>query len=187
MSVDPGVGVFSITLRACGVATLRVLGRIGLVCANPPQAPHTRTSVFRLRTRWKAEVCSHHQSFVRSAIDPLSMADFEDINYLSSVVNAVDNPVSALANPIPLLTACQFLAPSRPRVVFESVDAPDDPLAFFFWRERFDFLDCGCLDPNAISRHAASAASQRPRMGHSFRANARRKRRDLRRPRPDSL
>ena len=82
------------------------------------------------------------------------MADLHDEHSVPLVLNAVDDAVVTLPNPV-LVPARQLLAPVRPGLRCEDADAGDDLAAVFRW-ESLQLFDGRRLDEQAITFHAAS-------------------------------
>ena len=83
------------------------------------------------------------------------MPDLYDLDHSSFVVHRVDDPVGALADPVPLRLTSQLLAAGRPRYPGEGLNSGRDPDAHTAGLNGFEFLGRGRLDQYAIACHAA--------------------------------
>jgi hypothetical protein len=92
---------------------------------------------------------------VSSAIDILSMTDFDDMNDQNTILDRIQNAVLALSNTVSLTTG-QLLRSRRARVISKGFDTLDDPSPIGFRSNSFKFFTCRLLDTEAISRHVVS-------------------------------
>src|SRR5690606_16024008 len=102
----------------------------------------------------KAVVRGTRPASLDVSIDVLAMTDPDDVDDQLVVVDRIQDPVPALANPIAFV-AGQLLRARGTRVVGQRLDAPDDPATVRLGGYPLEFLDSGLLDPQAIACHAA--------------------------------
>ena len=82
------------------------------------------------------------------------MTDLDDLNDSLVVIYRVDDPVGTLANPIALGLAGKFLATRWTRSARKALDSRHNPRAQPSRLDRFELLDRGRLDEDAIACHA---------------------------------
>jgi hypothetical protein len=83
------------------------------------------------------------------------VANLDDVDDSSFVVNRVNDPIGTLANPIALGLAGELLAAGRTRSTGETLDSRHDPDAEPARLDGSEFLGSGRLDEDAIACHAA--------------------------------
>ncbi len=89
------------------------------------------------------------------AIDVLSVSDFDDVDDQSIVFDAVNDAISALTDPIAILTG-EFLGADGARIVAEFIDPLDDSLTVLLSGNGLDLLHGRGFDKNPISSHYVS-------------------------------
>jgi hypothetical protein len=83
------------------------------------------------------------------------VANLDDVDDSSFVVNRVDDPIGTLANPIALGLADELLATGRTRSTGEILDSRHYPDAEPARLDGSEFFGSGRLDEDAIACHAA--------------------------------
>ena len=89
------------------------------------------------------------------AVHLSAMADLDDLDDSSFVVNGVDDPAGTLANPKALGLAGKLLGARGTRSAGEALDSGDDPNPQSSGLDGFELLCGGRLDEDAIACHAA--------------------------------
>jgi hypothetical protein len=90
-----------------------------------------------------------------SAIHLAAVADLDDLDKPSCVVDRVDDSVSPLANAITLGVSGEFLAAAWTRILCKRPNAKSESDADRSGLDRLELLGGGGLDEEAIACHAA--------------------------------
>ena len=88
-------------------------------------------------------------------IDLSTMTDLEDLNDSLVILYRISDPVGTLANPKALGLAGKFLAARCTRSARKALDSRHNPRTQPSRLDRFELLDRGRLDEDAIACHAA--------------------------------
>lgn len=99
---------------------------------------------------------------VRSSVNFFAMADLGDDDESGPNIDRIDNPVTALPEPILVLLIRQFFRSNRARVCRQRVDSSHKSLAILLRANGLEFLRRRRFDLKLISFHGASEISRHP-------------------------